>query len=92
MSTPKSVQTAAGAEISVDPNGSLLQLAVSEAREGGSRWRLITDLTAAEVAELHGYLGDWLELRAAADAVASAGERGLIVVAPGAVTVDTGDW
>lgn len=61
MSTPKSVQTAAGAEVSVDPNGVLLQLAVSEMREGGSWWRLITDLTAGEVAELHGYLGDWLE-------------------------------
>jgi hypothetical protein len=62
VSTPKSVQTAQGIEISTDPNGSLLQLAVSDRREPGPAWRLITDLTAVEVAELHGYLGDWLEI------------------------------
>jgi hypothetical protein len=63
MSTPRSVETAAGIEISVDPNGSLLQFALSDRRELGPAWHLTTDLTAAEVAELHGYLGDWLEDR-----------------------------
>jgi transcriptional regulator with XRE-family HTH domain len=41
------------------------------------------------LAELYGKLE---EIAEAADAVASAQERGLVVVAPGAVTVDTGDW
>ena len=61
MSTPDSVWTADGVEISVDRNGPRLQFAVADRHEGRAAWHLTTDLTAAEVAELHGYLGDWLE-------------------------------
>lgn len=63
MSTPDSVQTAAGVEISLDRNGDLLQFAVADRHEGRAAWHLTTDLTAGEVAELHYYLGYWLENR-----------------------------
>jgi hypothetical protein len=63
MSTPDSVWTADGVEISVDRNGPLLQFSVADRREGCAAWRLVTDLTADEVAELHGYLGNWLKNR-----------------------------
>lgn len=62
MSTPCSVWTADGVEISVDRiDASRLQFAVADRHEGRAAWRLTTDLTVTEVAELHGYLGDWLE-------------------------------
>jgi hypothetical protein len=60
MSTPDSVWTASGVEISVDRNGPLLQFSVTDRRDDRA-WNLTTDLTAGEVAELHGYLGNWLE-------------------------------
>lgn len=61
MSTPDSVQTAGGVEISLDRNGPLLQLGVADRHEGRAAWGLTTDLTAEEVAVLHHYLGSWLE-------------------------------
>lgn len=64
MSAPYSVQTAGGTEVSVDRSGAGLQLSVEDRHEGGTAWSLTTDLTADEVMQLHGYLGDWLEMRA----------------------------
>lgn len=64
MSTPYSVQTAAGAEISVDRiDSSRLQFSVTDWHEGRTAWGMTTDLTAGEVAQLHCYLGDWLAMQ-----------------------------
>lgn len=48
--------------------------------------------SALKLARLYGELERLVAAEAAADAVATAQDRGEIVVAPGAVTVDTVDW